>query len=145
MKKKILLFISIILLGIGYAHAQSMVTEIKWTDANYITYNGLLILYPDNSGIFVVKFYHPTYGMVYCQQNAKLTNQFDIYGNCTSFINCSYPRVTPNLPYSADNFIVYPNGNMYTQDYSGNWSTLITYYVIQPEYWRAKYREYNIE
>lgn len=144
MKKRILLLLSVFFLSVVCANAQSMVSEIKWTDADYVTYNGLLILYPDNSGIFVVKFYHPTYGIVYCRQNARLTNQFDMYGNCISFINCSYPRVTPNLPYSADNFIVYPNGCMYTQDYSGKWSTLITHCVIQPQYWKAKYREYNI-
>ena len=122
-----------------------MVSEITWTDAEYVTYKGLLVLYPNNEGFFVVKFYNSTYGLVYCFQNAKLTNQYDMYGNCTSFINCSYPRVTPNLPYAADNFIVYPNGYMYTQDYYGKWSTLINCVVIQPEYWKMKLKEYGIE
>lgn len=128
-----------------YSFSQSMVSEITWTDSESTTYEGLLVLYPDNTGIFKVKFYNSVVGWVWVLQSAILTNRYDIYGNCTSFINCSYPRTSPNVGYSADNFLVYPNGTMYTQDYQGKWSTLIYATIIQQRYWKSKFREYGLD
>ena len=48
------------------------------------------------------------------------------------------------VPYSADNFIVYPDDSMYTQDYYGKWSILISARVIPAGYWRDKFIEYGI-
>ena len=124
--------------------AQSMVTEISWNQFNVI-YTGLLVLYPDNSGIFRLHYYLPNLGVVWVQQDATLTNQYDYYGNCTSFINCYNPVSVPHTPYAADNFIVYPNGSMYAQDAAGNWSTLITAQIIPQVYWRSKFIEYGLQ
>ena len=144
MKKTIILFLLLILYRVDKSNSQSFVSEITWVDANNITYQGLLVLYPNNYGDFMVKYYHPYAGWIWCHQNAQLTNQYDAYGNCTSFINCSNPQTQPYQPYSADCFLVYPNGSMYTQDYAGNWSTLITAIVIQPAYWNSKLKEYGL-
>lgn len=144
MKKIVVLFFLCLISSANLAKSQSMVSEITWTDANYITYQGLLVLYPNNRGDFMVKFYDANIGWVWCHQKATLTNQYDAYGNCLSYINCSYPKTSPSVPYSADNFLIYPNGAMYTQDYSGNWSTLITAYVVQSAYWQSKMQEYGL-
>jgi len=142
--KKIILFIFLTFNVIGFSYAQSMVTEISWVDVEQTSYQGLLVLYPNNQGYFKVKFYNPTVGWVWVVQNAELRNNYDMYGNCTSYINCSYPQTSPYVPYSADNFIIYPDGSMYTQDYYGKWSTLIVARVIPQGYWRDKFIEYRI-
>ena len=144
MKKTLFLLLFSILL-IEKAHSQSMVTEISWYDSNYINYKGLLVLYPSNQGFLKVKYYLDGVGTVWVYQNATLTNRYDNYGNCTSYINCSYPKCYPNIPYSADNFVVFPDGSMYTQDYSGNWSTLITAWVVNNSSWRSKFNEYGVQ
>ena len=123
--------------------AQSMVTEISW-NAYYTNYTGLLVLYPNNQGILKLHFYTPQTGVVWVEQDATLTNQYDIFGNCTSYINCRNPRTSANTIYYADNFIVYPNGSMYTQDAAGVWSTQIVAQVIPTYNWQAKMRQYNI-
>lgn len=57
MKKFIIsLFFSIA--ALGSMHAQSNVSEIFW-EANYQYYSGLMVLYQDNTGIFVVKYFVP--------------------------------------------------------------------------------------
>jgi len=122
---------------------QSLVTEISWNVYNQ-NYTGLLVLYPNNKGILKVKTFIAGTGWVWVQQDAMLTNQYDIYGNCTSYINCYNPKTTPYVPWSADNFVIYPNGAMYTQDASGTWSTQIIAYVVQPNNWQNKFREYGI-
>lgn len=125
--------------------AQSMVSEIHWTVQSG-NYSGLLVLYPNNQGVFVVKFYIG-YTQVSIIQNAVLSNQYDVFGNCTSYINCYNPRsMTPGYnskSYAPDNFVIYPNGNMYTQDAAGNWSTLIRTNVVPQYAWNNKFREYN--
>jgi len=123
--------------------AQSMVTEISWNVYSQ-NYTGLLVLYPNNKGILKVKTFIAGTGWVWVQQDAVLTNQYDIYGNCTFYINCYNPKTTPYVPWSADNFIIYPNGVMYTQDASGTWSTQIVAYVVQPINWQNKFKEYGI-
>ena len=124
--------------------AQSMVTEISWNVYNQ-NYTGLLVLYPNNRGTLKIKTFIAGTGWVWVQQDAVLTNQYDIYGNCTSYINCYKPQTTPYVPWAADNFIVYPNGTMYTQDASGTWSTAIVAYVVPSNNWQNKFREYGIQ
>ena len=126
------------------SNAQSMVTEISWNMYNQ-NYTGLLVLYPNNRGIFKVKTYNASVGWVWIQQDAVLTNQYDIYGNCTSYINCYNPKTNPYIPYAADNFLVYPNGAIYTQDSAGNWSTQIVAMVVPDYNWQYKFNEYGIK
>ena len=101
-------------------------------------------MYPDNTGIFAVKYFLQNIGWIWVAQDAVLTNRYDMYGNCTSYINCYNPLSVPQVPYAADNFIIYPNGAMYTQDAMGNWSTLITARPIERRYWSAKFTEYEL-
>lgn len=124
--------------------AQSMVTEISWNVYNQ-NYTGLLVLYPNNKGILKVKTFIAGTGWVWVQEDAILTNQYDMWGNCTSYINCYNPKTNPYVPWAADNFVVYPNGAMYTQDASGTWSTQIVAYVVAAHNWQNKFREYGIQ
>lgn len=145
MKKLKLFFVAVVIaFSIHGVKAQSSVTEISWT-APTGNYYGLLVLYPSNQGTFIVKYY-AHYTWIRVVQDAMLTNQYDVFGNCTSFINCYNPRASINFPgetYFADSFIVYPDGSMYTQDAAGTWSTLITAYVVPPANWKSKFIEYN--
>ena len=124
--------------------AQSMVTEISWNVYNQ-NYTGLLVLYPNNKGVLKVKTFITGTGWVWVQEDAVLTNQYDMWGNCTSYINCYNPKTNPYVPWAADNFIVYPNGAMYTLDASGTWSTQIVAYVVATHNWQNKFREYGIQ
>ena len=124
--------------------AQSMVTEISWNVYNQ-NYTGLLVLYPNNRGVLKIKTFIVGIGWVWVIQDAVLKNQYDIWVNCTSYINCYNPKTTPYVPWSADNFVVYPNGNMYTQDASGTWSTAIVAYIVPTNNWQNKFREYGIK
>ena len=134
----------VILIGVRTAaNAQSLVVEITWNAG--LTYRGLMVTYPDNTGVFVVGYFHPgLQQMVKFVQSVDVRNQYDVYGNCTSFLNCYNPQSYPYIPYSADMFIVYPNGRMYTQDAAGTWSTAKADSVIQPAYWQMKFREYGL-
>lgn len=145
MKKLILLF-AIVMMGLSYheVKAQSLVSEISWTTMG-TNYKGLLVLYPNNQGTLIVKFY-THFITEFVVQDAVLNNQYDIFGNCTSYINCYNPRLSVNFPdmiYYADNFIVYPDGRMYTSDAAGNWSTMIRADMIPPVSWPSKFLEYN--
>ncbi len=125
--------------------AQSMVTEISW---NFYgdNYTGLLVLYPDCSGILKIKTFVTGIGWVWVQEDAVLTNRYDMWGNCTSYINCYNPKTNPSyVPWAADNFIIYPNGNMFTQDALGGWSTQIVAYVVPAYNWQNKFKEYGIQ
>ena len=117
----------------------STVMEIQWEQSG-ITYTGLLLLYPNNTGCFKVKYFYGSW--IWCYQDARLTSTRDVFGNVTSYINCYNPKCA--LPYAADNFVIYPNGNMYTQDAAGNWSTLIQAVIIDPRYWAIKKNEYGL-
>lgn len=144
--KLVAIFASLFLIcNVFTVSAQSSVFEISWI-SNYVSYNGLLVLNNDNRGLFKVKYYNSMIqSNFWVSQKAVLTNQYDNYGNCMSYIYCSYPVTEPYTPYAADNFLVYPNGAMYTQDAGGSWSTLITATKIAPQYWQAKLYEYNID
>lgn len=123
--------------------AQSVVTEISWNVYNQ-NYTGLLVLYPNNKGILKVKTYIAGTGLVWVQEDATLTIQYDMWGNRTSYINCYNPKTNPYVPWAADNFVIYPNGAMYTQDASGTWSTQIVAYIVDTYNWQNKFREYGI-
>lgn len=126
------------------AKAQSMVCEISWNVG--ITYQGLLVTYPDNSGLFVVKYYNPyIQSVVWVNQSVLCSSQYDMYGGCTTIINCYNPVSYPNVAYSADNFIIYPDGSMYAQDDAGTWSTAIAAYVVSPQNWSSKFIEYGLQ
>lgn len=129
----------VLILSLVSAKAQSTVMEIQWGQSG-ITYTGLLLLYPNNTGCFKVKYFYGSW--IWCYQDAKLTSTRDVFGNVTSYINCYNPKCA--LPYAADNFVIYPNGNMYTQDAAGNWSTLIQAVIIDPRYWAIKKNEYGL-
>ena len=74
-----------------------------------------MVTYPYNTGIFVVNYWHPEMQTnITVVQDVSIRNQSDMYGNCTTFLNCYNPKAYPYTPYSADNFIIYPNGAMYT-------------------------------
>lgn len=138
------LFVVVLLSSAQNARAQSAVLEITWNV--YTTYKGLMVTYPDNSGLFVVNFWSPDIAQnVTVLQDVRVSYQYDIYGNCTTFLNCFNPETYPYVPYSADNFVIYPNGTMYTQDYSGNWTTAIIATMIDPRMWSAKFREYGLD
>ena len=145
--KKVFIILLLIILSIpSIAKAQSitLVSEISWNVYSQ-NYTGLLVLNQNNRGILRIKTYINGTGWVWIQEDAVLTNQYDIYGNCTSYINCYNPKTIPYVPWAADNFVIYPNGTMYTQDASGTWSTMIAAYIV-PEYnWQAKFNEYGIE
>lgn len=142
--KVICLLIVVMALFPYKARCQSMVTEISWNVYNQ-NYTGLLVLYPNNRGTLKIKTFIVGTGWVWVQQDAVLTNQYDYLGNCTSYINCYNPKTTPYVPWAADNFVVYPNGAMYTQDASGTWSTQIVAYVVATQNWQSKFREYGIK
>ena len=140
---KVICLVILLVLCPNIAKSQSMVTEISWNVYNQ-NYTGLLVLYPNNQGVLKIKTFIVGTGWVWVLQDAVLTNQFDAWGNCTSYINCFNPITSPYVPWSADNFIVYPNGTMYTQDASGTWSTQIVAYVVPRQYWQSKFREYKL-
>lgn len=125
-------------------HAQSSVMEVSW-NVYTTNYTGLLVLYPNNQGVLKIKSYDPNVGVViWIEQDATLTNQYDVFGNCTSYINCRNPRTSANIVYYADNFVVFPNGSMYTQDAGGTWSTQIVAQMVPAYNWQTKMKQYNI-
>lgn len=125
------------------AKAQSSVMEVSW-NVYTTNYTGLLVLYPNNQGVLKIRSYDPNIGTIWIEQDATLTNQYDVFGNCTSYINCRNPRTSANIVYYADNFVVFPNGSMYTQDAAGTWSTQIVAQMIPAYNWQTKMNQYNI-
>lgn len=147
--KKLIAILSTILIMSGMISAQSILDgmdkmiEIRW-NTNGVVYNGLLSFYNNGSGVFAVTYYLYPYGEIRVLQQAEMNFQYDAYGNCTTYIYCRNPQSNPPLAYSADNFVIYPNGAMYTQDTSGRWSYAITANIIPRPSWRGKLREYGI-
>ncbi len=141
MKRLFLVVAALLLSAIG-AKAQSSVVEISWMDHKRTVYQGVIVM-NNNQGRLYSKYYHPSAGTVYVSQQAVLSNNYDMYGNCISYIYCSHPNTTPYVPYSADNFIFYPNGTVYTQDYSGKWSTVVQYRTVPPYSWESVIRSYQ--
>ncbi len=123
--------------------AQSSVMEVSWNVYNS-NFTGLMVMFPDNTGIFKLRTFVPGTGWVWVLQDAVLTNQFDAWGNCTVYINCFNPRTVPYVPYNADNFVIFPNGAMYTQDSAGTWSTQIVASMVPAVYWPSKFQEYGL-
>lgn len=124
--------------------AQSSVMEVSW-NVYTTNYTGLLVLYPNNQGILKICSHDPNIGTIWIEQDATLTNQYDIFGNRTSYINCRNPRTSANIVYYADNFVIFPNGSMYTQDAGGTWSTQIVAQMIPTYNWQLKMKQYNIQ
>lgn len=146
MKKLVNLKIVIVLLLFTLpiiCKAQSSVMEVSW-NVYSTNYTGLLVLYPNNQGILKICSSDPVLGMTWIDQDATLTNQYDVFGNCTSYINYRNPRTSSNIVYYADNFVIFPNGRMYTQDAAGTWSTQIVAQMIPSYNWQAKMKQYNI-
>ena len=140
---KVICLVTLFALSSNNAKSQSIVTEVSWNVYNQ-NYTGILVLYPNNQGFLKIKTFIVGVGWVWVLQDAVLTNQFDIWGNCTSYINCCNPVTSPYVPWAADNFIIYPNGTMYTQDASGTWPTQIVAYIVPTQYWQSKFREYKL-
>lgn len=145
MKRLILVLVAVF--GLQWAaQAQSLVARISWMDVEYTQYHGLLVLYPNNSGNLFVYFYNQTVGDVAVTQNARLHNSYDMYGNCTTYVYCSHPKTSsPFVSYSADNFVFFPNGGVFTQDYSGKWSTAVNCRVLPQDEWEEAYEDFGLE
>ena len=143
-RKRFLAAMLFIVAIITTCKAQSSVMEVSW-NVYSTNYTGLLVLYPNNQGILKICSYDPSVGTIWIEQDATLTNQYDIFGNCTSYINCRNPRTSANIVYYADNFVVFPNGRMYTQDAAGTWSTQIVAQMVPAYNWQAKMQQYNIK
>lgn len=143
-KKSFLALVLFLLTFPMICKAQSSVMEVSW-NVYTTNYTGLLVLYPNNQGILKICSYDPNIGTIWIEQDATLTNQYDIFGNCTSYINCRNPRTSANIVYYADNFVIFPNGRMYTQDAGGTWSTQIVAQMISTYNWQSKMKQYNIQ
>lgn len=120
------------------------VMEISWYCYG-INYTGLMITYTDNTGDFVVNYYLNNVGHIRVWQSIDVRHQYDAWGNCTTFLIGYNAESYPSVPYSPDSFIIYPNGNMYTQDANGVWSTLITAKIIAKYQWNNAFRKYGID
>lgn len=141
--KRLFLMIVILVLSTSYIKAQVRVVEIRWIDCEQTTYQGVIVMDSDSQGKLYSKFYHPSAGIVYVSQQVTMSHNYDLFGNCTSYLYCSYPNTTPYVPYTADNFIFYPNGAIYTQDYSGKWSTVVQQRLVPVDYWSDVIRSYR--
>lgn len=73
--------------------AQSSVMEVSW-NVSLLTIQGCF-LYPNNQGILKICSYDPNIGTIWIEQDATVTNQYDVFGNCTSYINCRNSRASP--------------------------------------------------
>lgn len=60
----------------------SMVKEVYWRVYS-TTYTDLLELNPNNQGVLKICPYNPNIGTIWIGQDATLTNQYDIFENCT--------------------------------------------------------------
>lgn len=140
------LFYSLFFVMLSAVKAQSSVMEIRWDDHMGITYTGLVVLHPNNLGFMKVKYNIYPYGWIWCVQDMERTVHRDPFGNITTYLTGSSPRISDSrLMYAADTFIIYPNGSMYTQDASGQWSTKIRATVIEPRFWIVKFNEYGLK
>lgn len=139
MKKILIALITTICFGLG-ANAQSLVAEIGWTDVDNIYYQGVLVMYPNNQGALYVRYYHPITGNVAVTQSAVMSSDYD----GTTYVCCGYPNTNPYVPYTADNFIFFTDGSVYTQDYSGKYSTNVAYRVVPSNQWYGVFAKYGI-
>lgn len=127
------------------AQAQSVnnMMEISWY-AYGVTYSGLMVTFTDNTGGFVVDFYHNGVGYVRVVQDVNVRYQYDAWGNCTTYLYGYNAVSSPSVYYSPDSFVIYPNGMMYTQDASGVWSTMITARMVPSYQWSSTLRKYGL-
>ena len=55
-----------------------------------------MVTYPDNTGIFVVNYWYPEMQTnITVVQDVSIRNQYDMYGNCTTFLNCYNTKAYP--------------------------------------------------
>lgn len=142
--RKVIVMLFLLLLPM-ISKAQSTVSELSWNDATGATQSGLLVLYPNNKGFLKLKSFIPQVGWVWVLEDAVFSFQTDFYGNTTYYINCFNPRTSPYVPWSADNFVIYPNGSMFTMDAAGMWSTQIRMNAIANYNWQRKFNEYGVQ
>ncbi|MCQ2307705.1 MAG: hypothetical protein MJ000_09125 [Bacteroidales bacterium] len=144
-KKRITLCIMLFVSSIC-ANAQqiNVVSEISW-NAFGVNYTGLMVTLTDNTGIFVVDYYHSSVGYVRVVQSVNVRNEYDMWGNCTTYL-FGYDAI-PSEPvlYSPDSFVIFPNGTMFTQDSAGVWSTAIIARIVPQYEWDGAFRKYGLD
>lgn len=143
-KKRIALFIMLFFASISTNAQQiNVVSEISWY-AFGVNYTGLMVTFSDNSGVFIVDYYHSSVGYVRVVEAVNVRNEYDMWGNCTTYL-IGY-NATPSKPvaYSPDSFVIFPNGSMYTQDASGTWSTAIVARVVPQYQWDGVFQKYDL-
>jgi hypothetical protein len=120
--KKILVIVLFMVLAV-MAKSQSMTAwEIKWNFYG-VRHEGLMIL-AGNTGTFRVK--------VIDRSSGELLDVVDQYVKAKSksdgtVLNCYNPQsMSGSSSYSADNFFVSDDGEMFMMDDNGNWSAEVT-------------------
>lgn len=121
----------------------NIMMEISWY-VNGLNYNGLMVTYDDDTGDFIVNAYLPYVGYIQVFQDIRINTQCDGWGNCTTYFYGYNAVSDPPIAYSPDNFVIFPDGTMFTQDDSGTWSTAITARVVPVSQWRTTLRKYGI-
>lgn len=145
-KKRIMLCIMLFVTSSICANAQqiNVVSEISW-NAFGINYTGLMVTFTDNTGIFVVDYYLSYTGYVRVLQSVNVKNEYDMWGNCTTYL-LGYNAISSQpISYSPDSFVIYPNGTMFTQDSAGVWSTAIIARVVPQYEWDGAFRKYGLD
>lgn len=121
----------------------SVIMEISW-QVYGINYHGLMVTYTDNTGDFIVDTYLPNIGYVRIFQDIRVNIQCDGWGNCTTFLYGYNAVSDPPVAYSPDNFVIYQDGSMFTQDDSGTWSTAISARIVPTIQWKSTLRKYGL-
>lgn len=144
-KKRIALIVMLFFASLSTNAQQiNVVSEISWY-AFGVNYTGLMVTFSDNTGMFVVDYYHSSVGYVRVVQDVNVRNEYDIWGNCTTYL-IGYDAVPSKpVPYSPDSFVVFPNGTMYTQDTNGTWSTAIVARVVPQYQWDRAFQKYGLD
>ncbi len=122
---------------------KNVMMEISWY-AYGATYSGLMTTYADNTGDFIVNYYRPNVGYIQVHQDVRVNTKCDGWGNCITYLYGYNVTSDPPVAYIPDNFVIYPNGTVYTQDYNGMWSIPVTARIVPVNQWRATLRRYGI-
>lgn len=137
MKK--LLLVAVLAFVAFAAKGQSTVMEVSWNVYGE-NYTGLMVIYPNLTGVFKVYYSVAGLGTCWCVQDARISN--DASGNI--YINCYNPRSNSPGGYSPDNFAISPDGSMVTMDAQGVWSAQIGAQVVPQNQWASKMRAYGL-
>lgn len=144
-RKRIVLCVLLFFLSFVLKAQQiNVVSEISWY-AYGVTYNGLMVTFTDDTGVFVVDFYSNSVGFVRVVQSVNVRNNYDAWGNCTTYLYGYDAMPSKPIPYSPDSFVIFPNGTMYTQDASGIWSTAIVARVVPQYQWNNVFHKYGLD